>query len=212
MLHRKYKQWFGAALCVCQMQQASANINESTVLSEQPESVLEKNVDKPIEQPPAVPKQTRAEQKKLEKLADQIAIKHNLNPYLFRALITHESRWDTSAVSPQNAIGLTQVQPATAEEICGLESQELFDAEKNLECGAYYFSDLLENFGSVELALCAYNAGPNRVKRAGKCPSDYSVTQEYVKTVTNTWRETLWQNVWVLNKWGYHLEDMFDFS
>jgi len=210
MLHRKYQRWLGAALCVWQMQ-AIANVDEQpTVLSEQPDHAVENDVE-PIQQP-AVPKKTRSTSTKLEKLADKAAVKHGVNPYLFRALITHESHWNTRAVSPQNAIGLTQMQPATASEICGLDSQELFNAEKNLDCGAQYFSELLEQFGTVELALCAYNAGPNRVKRHGKCPADYSVTQEYVKTVTETWRESLWSNVWVLDKWGYHLEDMFDFS
>ncbi len=211
MLHRKYQRWLGAALCVSQMQ-ALANVEEQpTVLSEQPDNVLEHNVKEPIKQP-VVPKKVNSTQKKLEKLADKAASKYDLNPYLFRALVTHESRWNVDAVSPQNAIGLTQVQPATAAEICDLEAEELFNPEKNLDCGAKYFSELLEEFGSVELALCAYNAGPNRVKRHGKCPADYSVTQEYIQTVTETWRETLWSNVWVLDKWGYHLEDMFDFS
>ncbi len=200
MLHRKYQRWLGAALCVWQMQ-ASANVDEQpTVLS--PTHAL----DEPIQQPVI----SLAE---LKKLADKAAIEHGVNPYLFRALITHESHWNARAVSPQNAIGLAQIQPATAGEICGLEAEELFDAEKNLDCGAQYFSELLEQFGTADLALCAYNAGPNRVKRnGGKCPADYRVTQEYVQTVTETWRETLWSNVWVLDKWGYHLEDMFDFS
>jgi soluble lytic murein transglycosylase-like protein len=190
---------------------AIASVDEShTVLSEQPDHPVENGIQ-PI-QPSVIPKKGSPTQKALEKLADKAAAKHDLNLYLFRALITHESNWNAGAVSRQNAIGLSQVQPATAADICGLDSEELFDAEKNLDCGAQYFSELLEQFGTVELALCAYNAGPNRVKRHGKCPADYSVTQEYVRTVTETWREDLWSNVWVLDKWGYHLEDMFDFS
>jgi soluble lytic murein transglycosylase-like protein len=203
MLHRKYQRWLGAALCVWQMQ-AIANVDgQHTAVS----PATKENVV----QQPAVPKKTTST--KLEKLADKAAIKYGINPYLFRALITHESNWNARAVSPRNAIGLAQIQPATAGEICGLEEEELFNVEKNLDCGAQYFSELLEQFGTAELALCAYNAGPNRVKRnGGKCPADYSVTQEYIQTVTETWRETLWSNVWVLDKWGYHLEDMFDFS
>lgn len=211
MLHRNYQRWLGAALCISQMQ-VLANVDEQpSVLSEQPESVLENNIEQNIQQP-VTSKKVTLTRKQLEKLADKAASEYSLNPYLFRALITHESHWNVAAVSPQNAIGLTQVQPATAKEICDLEAEDLFDAEKNLDCGAQYFSGLIEEFNSVELALCAYNAGPNRVKRHGKCPADYSVTREYVKTVTETWRSTLWQNVWVLDKWGYHLEDMFDFS
>lgn len=211
MLHRKYRSWLGAALCVWQIH-AAANFDEqSSVLSEQPDNLLENDVQ-PIDQPAVVPKKPSEPKKVLEKLADKAATKYGLNTHLFRALITHESRWNPNAVSSQNAIGLTQMQPPTADEFCDLEENDLFDPEKNLDCGAKYFSVQLKNFGSVELALCAYNAGPNRVKRLGKCPADYSVTQEYIRTVTETWRETLWSSVWVLDKWGYHLEDMFDFS
>jgi len=188
MQHRQYPLWLGAALCVWQLQ-ATATVNSDIA--------------------PTEPSLT---QRQLEKMADKAAADYDLNPHLFRALITHESRWDARAVSSQNAIGLTQVQPPTAAEFCDLEADELFDPAKNLDCGARYFAVQLQEFGSVELALCAYNLGPNRVKRAGKCPTDISVTQKYVKTVTETWRESLWNNVWVLDKWGYHLEDIFDFS
>jgi soluble lytic murein transglycosylase-like protein len=213
MLHRKYRSWLGAALCVWQIH-AAANLDEQpSVLSEQPDNLLENDV-KPIDQAVVVPKKTSpSNQKMLEKLADKAAVKYGLNTHLFRALVTHESRWNPEAVSSQNAIGLTQIQAPTAEEFCDLEANDLFDPEKNLDCGAKYFSIQLKTFGTVELALCAYNAGPNRVKRLGnKCPADYSVTQKYIRTVKETWRETLWSNVWVLDKWGYHLEDIFDFS
>ncbi|MEY3219908.1 MAG: hypothetical protein RIT27_1265 [Pseudomonadota bacterium] len=190
MQHRKYSLWLGAALCVWQLQ-AAATVDEHSSLDTDAKSFS---------------------QKKLEKMADKAAADYGLNPHLFRALITHESRWNARAVSSQNAIGLTQLQAPTAAEFCDLEPDELFDPAKNLDCGARYFAVQLEDFGSVELALCAYNLGPNRVKRAGKCPSDISVTQKYIKTVTETWRDSLWGNVWVLDKWGYHLEDIFDFS
>lgn len=204
MLHRKYRSWLGAALCVWQIH-AAANFDE------QPDNRLENDV-KPVEQTPAIVRKPSEPRKVLEKLADKVAQKYDLNIHLFRALVTHESSWNSNAVSSQNAIGLAQIQVPTAAEFCDLEQEDLFDAEKNLDCGAQYFSALLEQFGSVELALCAYNLGPTRVKKFGKCPADYSVTQEYVRTVTETWRETLWSSVWVLDKWGYHLEDIFDFS
>lgn len=205
MLHRNCQRWIGTVLFLSHLQ-TFANVNElPPTLPEQPHNVLEQNKELIPPKPPLT-------KKALEKLADKSASKYDLNPYLFRALVTHESNWNIDAVSPRNAIGLAQVQPATAAEICNLQTQELFDPEKNLDCGAKYFSELLEEFGFVELALCAYNAGPNRVKKHGECPADYTATHEYVQTVTETWRETLWRNVWVLDKWGYHLEDMFDFS
>ena len=79
MLHRKYQRWLGAALCVWQMQ-AIANVDEQpTVLSEQPDNLLENDV-KPIDQP-VVPKKPTEPKKVLEKLADKAATKYGLNTH-----------------------------------------------------------------------------------------------------------------------------------
>lgn len=127
----------------------------------------------------------------LQRLADAAAEKHHLHPALFRAVVKHESTWRPRVVSHRGAVGLTQLLPATAKAICGLSRQELFDAKKNLECGAKYLSKQVKRFGSVKLALCAYNAGPPIVKRLGRCPR-IRVTQKYVRKITTEWREDVW--------------------
>lgn len=126
-------------------------------------------------------------QKKWQKLADKAAHKHGVDPYLFRALINQESAWYSSVVSPGGAIGLTQLQPATAREVCGVKKRAaLFDAATNLDCGAKFLSSLIQRFGSVKKALCAYNAGPNRIARLGRCPN-YSSTKAYVHKIMSAW-------------------------
>ena len=50
--------------------------------------------------------------------------------------------------------------------------------------GAKYLKENLDCFGDVSLALAAYNAGPNSVRKYGGIPP-YSETQNYVKKVTS---------------------------
>jgi soluble lytic murein transglycosylase-like protein len=78
-----------------------------------------------------------------------------------------ESRMDPAARSEAGAQGLLQLMPATAREL-RLESD---DPAVNVLAGARYLQQLLNRFGSVDLALAAYNAGPTAVERAGAAPS-----------------------------------------
>jgi soluble lytic murein transglycosylase-like protein len=71
-----------------------------------------------------------------------------------------------------------QFMPATAE---GLGVNAL-DPTSAINGAAKYLSSLTEQFGSTELALAAYNAGPGTVSRYGGIPP-YSETQNYVRAV-----------------------------
>jgi len=121
--------------------------------------------------------------------ADAIAVRHKIDPALFRALITQESAWNPDAVSHAGAAGLTQLMPATAREHCGLEQDEIFKVEKNLKCGASYLKAQLIRFGDVRLALAAYNSGPNRVARLGRVPN-IPETKDYVRRIMKMWENT----------------------
>lgn len=113
-------------------------------------------------------------------MADQIADEYGLDQNLFRALINAESSWNPNSVSPAGAKGLTQLMPDTAR---GLGVSDPFDPEQNLRGGAKYLKSMLERFGSVELALAAYNAGPGAVRRYNGIPP-FAETQNYVKKIT----------------------------
>ena len=97
---------------------------------------------------------------------------------MFLRLIQQESRFRPDEVSPKGAIGLGQLMPATAKEL-GVDPT---DPMQNLEGAAKYLSQQLKRFGSPELALAAYNAGPTRVARLGRVPN-IAETQNYVKTI-----------------------------
>lgn len=73
-----------------------------------------------------------------------------------------------------------QLMPATAR---GLGLIDLFDPAANIDAGARYLRQLLDEFGhDLHLTLAAYNAGPNAVKRWGGVPR-YPETEQYVPRV-----------------------------
>ncbi len=103
---------------------------------------------------------------------------NGLDPRLFAALVWSESWCNPDAVSWVGAIGLAQLMPTTAASL-GVDP---WVPEQNLDGGARYLSQQIDRFGSVELGLAAYNAGPGAVTRHGGIPP-LPETQNYVPTV-----------------------------
>ena len=101
---------------------------------------------------------------------------NGLDAPLVRAVIYAESGGDRQARSRQGAAGLMQLMPATARQYGAADP---YDAEQSIASGARYLKALMDRFGSVELALWAYNAGPAAVER-GNMPTE---TQDYVPRV-----------------------------
>ena len=104
--------------------------------------------------------------------------RHGVDPALLAAVAQQESGFDASAVSPAGAQGLMQFMPATARGL-GVDP---FDPASAVDGAARYLADLTRQFGSTELGLAAYNAGPGTVRRYGGIPP-YSETQDYVRSV-----------------------------
>lgn len=96
---------------------------------------------------------------------------------LLVATAYEESQMDPGARSPAGAQGLLQLMPSTARTL-RLDGD---DPAANVLAGARYLRLLLDRFGSVELALSAYNAGPAAVERAGGAPT--IATLRYVKNI-----------------------------
>ena len=97
---------------------------------------------------------------------------------LFQANIEIESAYRPNARSSAGAIGLGQLMPATAGQL-GVDPH---DWQANLDGSARYLLMMLAQFGTPELALAAYNAGPNAVARYGGIPP-YQETQNHVRRV-----------------------------
>jgi len=98
--------------------------------------------------------------------------------HLFRANIEIESAYRQSAVSSAGAIGLGQLMPATARAL----NVDPRDPLQNLDGSARYLVRMLLEFGSPQLALAAYNAGPDAVRQYGGIPP-YRETQNHVARV-----------------------------
>lgn len=110
---------------------------------------------------------------------------HAVDPALLAAVAQQESGFDPAAVSPAGAQGLMQLMPGTA---AGLGVTNPFDPTQAVDGAARLLSDLLVKFGSVELALAAYNAGPGAVMRYDGIPP-YPETRAYVQSVMSNWQE-----------------------
>jgi soluble lytic murein transglycosylase len=129
------------------------------------------------------------------------AQKNDVDPALVAAVIYVESGFDEHARSPQGAVGLMQVLPATAQEIAhrtggsAFDTGDLEDPKVNVRYGTYYLRTVLDQFdGDTLSAVAAYNAGggavgewtavaeaEGRSLRAADIP--YAETRAYVSEV-----------------------------
>ena len=123
-----------------------------------------------------------------------------LDPMLTAGLIRQESAYLPDARSGANAYGLMQLLPKTARRYAKqakvrYSTAMLFEPDYNIHLGTIYLAGLRRDFGSVESALAAYNAGEERVAQwtAGQSyrePAEFvdsipfTETREYVEIVT----------------------------
>lgn len=107
------------------------------------------------------------------------AARWRVPPALMAGQLMAESGFDPSAGSPAGAQGIAQFMPTTAAAY-GLDNP--YDPVAAIEAEAHLMSDLLRQFGSPELALAAYNAGPAPVE-ACHCIPPYPETQAYVTRI-----------------------------
>ncbi len=106
-------------------------------------------------------------------LASAAAKQESISPLLLLALVRQESFFDAEAGSGAGALGLTQVVPATGQQIAttlgiaGFAPSDLYRPKISLQFGASYISTQLASFGGdAYRALAAYNAGPGAASSA----------------------------------------------
>ena len=127
-------------------------------------------------------------------LVQRYADAESVSPLLLLAFIRQESFFDPRAVSPANALGLTQLLPETARVAAtqlgiAVEApeQQLLHADLSLRLGARHMADLLQGVGGdIFVALAAYNAGATAAERWAQASGDdadlYLETIEFAET------------------------------
>jgi len=123
----------------------------------------------------------------------RVAGRTGVDPYLMAGVIREESRFDPGAVSSAGAYGLMQLMPGTAQGaarnagVAPPDLRALTDPQTNVLLGAVVLSELLKQFGRVDFAVAAYNAGPEAVRRwqfqrPGLDPASFVETIPYPET------------------------------
>ena len=126
-----------------------------------------------------------------DRLINQASRKHGVDSFLIKAVIRAESDFDRHAVSKKGAQGLMQLMPETAKQLAVTDS---FDPDENINAGVRYLRRQLDNFdNNVALALAAYNAGENAVRRYGRRIPPYKETRTFVDRVLRYWDEFSFQ-------------------
>jgi soluble lytic murein transglycosylase len=137
-------------------------------------------------------------------VVSDVSERYSLDPFVLLAVMREESRFDPDARSIAGALGLMQIMPHTAYRLDKqlklniTDAADIYQIKTNITIGAFYLNSLLKEFGSLPVALAAYNAGHEKVRewvRDGKYAAydefiediPYDETRNYVKRVLLTY-------------------------
>lgn len=112
-------------------------------------------------------------------LIERWSLERELDPRVVRAVMQVESGYNPRALSDKGAMGLMQLMPGTARD---LEVEDPWNPEQNVRGGTAYLRRMLDRFGDLELALAAYNAGPEAVAQYAGVPP-FEETRAYVHKI-----------------------------
>ena len=141
----------------------------------------------PAQPPPTGARTVTAPRTEVLKEIAKAADRHALSRRLIEAVAWTESRLNPTAMSPKGAQGVMQLMAQTSKHL-GVDRSSL---SGNVEGGTRYMEQLLKLYdGDILLALAAYNAGPDAVRRYGGVPP-FRETQGFIDSVLNRLSDTL---------------------
>lgn len=94
--------------------------------------------------------------------------KYNISEYKVYALMRQESMFQERAISRSGARGLMQIMPRTGQWLADklrMGTPDLMDVDTNINLGAKYFADLINQYGDFRWAAIAYNGGPGNLRK-----------------------------------------------
>jgi len=118
-----------------------------------------------------------------EDVVKESIIKHSMemgvDPALALSIAKKESGFKHELKSPYGAVGVFQVLPSTAKKI----GYNPYYLNENIKAGLTYYKMMYKMFGTTELALAAYNAGPGNVKKYGGTIPPFRETRRFVNVI-----------------------------
>ena len=106
------------------------------------------------------------------------SVEMGVDPAIKLSIAKTESGFRHEAKSTHGAVGVFQLLPSTARRM-GLNPYSLDD---NIKAGIMYYKSMYKMFGSMELAIAAYNAGPANVKKYNAVPP-FRETKRFVSQI-----------------------------
>ncbi|MCD7879674.1 MAG: lytic transglycosylase domain-containing protein [Candidatus Gastranaerophilales bacterium] len=118
----------------------------------------------------------------------ELIVKHSiemgLDPALALSIAKAESGFCHNKKSRYGAVGVFQLMPSTARKM----GYNPYQVQENIKGGITYYKMMYKMFGSTELALAAYNAGPGNVKKYNGVPP-FVETKKFVSTIMNSYNK-----------------------
>jgi len=129
------------------------------------------------------------EVKRVQPWVREAATRHGVDSELINALIAVESGFDERALSPRGAVGLMQIMPATAAPLMAQGddrrdvAERLAEPRTNIAVGARLMAELLKRHRRIDIALAAWSAGSEAVRRSGGQMPPIGETRAHVQQV-----------------------------
>lgn len=123
-----------------------------------------------------------------EDVVKETIVKHSMemgvDPALALSIAKKESGFKHELKSAHGAVGVFQLLPSTAKKL----GYNPYYLSENVKAGLTYYKMMYKMFGSTELALAAYNAGPGNVKKFGGQIPPYRETKRFVNIIMQDYR------------------------